>query len=135
MVGGLPLGRKAQEMDNLSVLCALRQSCVMLTPDTPLTEALEVGKSAGPIHSNELASYPALPVLPTSLGLYRIYETYGLTFRAKVEWCGFQVMDEAEETVALVLDADGALIGVLTKASVVEAIAASKTASATSIPQ
>ncbi len=44
-------------------------------------------------------------------------------------------MDEAEETVALVLDADGALIGVLTKASVVEAIAASKTASATSISQ
>ena len=69
MVGGLPLGRKAQEMDNLSVLCALRQSCVMLTPDTPLTEALEVGKSTRPIHPNELALHTALPVLPTSLSV------------------------------------------------------------------
>ena len=42
VVGGLSLGQKAQEMDNLSVLCALRQSCVMLTPETSLTEALEV---------------------------------------------------------------------------------------------
>ena len=132
MVGGLPLGRKAQEMDNLSVLCALRQSCVMLTPETPLTEALEVGKSTGPSHSDELALYTALPVLPSSLGFYPFLR---LTFRANLKWCGFQVMDEAEETVALVLDADGALIGVLTKASVVEAIAASKTASAASISQ
>lgn len=42
VIGGLSLSRKAQEMDNLSVLCALRQSCVMLTPETSLTEALEV---------------------------------------------------------------------------------------------
>ena len=69
MVGGLPLGRKAQEMDNLSVLCALRQSCVMLTPDTPLTEALEVDRSTGPIHPNELALHTALPVLATSLSV------------------------------------------------------------------
>ena len=45
VVGGLSLGRKAQEMDNLSVLCALRQSCVMLTPETSLTEALEVRRA------------------------------------------------------------------------------------------
>ena len=70
MVGGLSLGRKAQEMDNLSVLCALRQSCVMLTPDTPLTEALEVGNITWPSHSNELALNTALPILPASLGLY-----------------------------------------------------------------
>ncbi len=46
-----------------------------------------------------------------------------------------QVMDEAEETVALVLDADGALIGVLTKASVVEAISASKATDIISMSQ
>ena len=46
-----------------------------------------------------------------------------------------QVMDEAEETVALVLDADGALIGVLTKASVVEAISASKATDIMSMSQ
>lgn len=45
VVGGLSLSRKAQEMDNLSVLCALRQSCVMLTPETSLTEALEVRRA------------------------------------------------------------------------------------------
>ena len=43
-------------------------------------------------------------------------------------------MDEAEETVALVLDADGAFVGVLTKASVIEAIAASRTVGAASTP-
>ena len=43
VVGGLSLSKKAQELDNLSVLCALRQSCVMLTPETSLVEALEVG--------------------------------------------------------------------------------------------
>lgn len=42
VIGALPLSKKAQEMDNLSVLCALRQSCVMLTPETSLVEALEV---------------------------------------------------------------------------------------------
>lgn len=50
-MGGLPLSKKAQEMNNLSVLCALRQSCVMLTPDTSLVEALEVShlsRSAAP---------------------------------------------------------------------------------------
>lgn len=41
-MGGLSLSKKAQELDNLSVLCALRQSCVMLTPETSLVEALEV---------------------------------------------------------------------------------------------
>jgi len=46
-----------------------------------------------------------------------------------------QVMDEAEETVALVLDGDGALIGVLTKASVVEAISASKATDIISMSQ
>ena len=46
-----------------------------------------------------------------------------------------QVLDEAEETVALVLDADGALIGVLTKASVVEAISASKATDIASMSQ
>ena len=45
-MGGLPLSKKAQEMDNLSVLCALRQSCVMLTPETSLVEALEASHSA-----------------------------------------------------------------------------------------
>ena len=46
-----------------------------------------------------------------------------------------QVMDEAEETVALVLDADGSLIGVLTKTSVVEAITASKATDAMQLSQ
>ena len=47
--------------------------------------------------------------------------------------CLTQVMDEAEETVALVLNDDGALIGVLTKASVVEAITASRAADVVSL--
>ena len=42
VIGLLPFSGKKQEMDNLSVLCAVRQSCVMLTPDTSLAEALEV---------------------------------------------------------------------------------------------
>ncbi len=44
-------------------------------------------------------------------------------------------MDEAEETVALVLDADGSLIGVLTKASVVEAISASRATDAVQLSE
>lgn len=46
-----------------------------------------------------------------------------------------QVMDEAEETVALVLDDNGGLIGVLTKSSVVEAISASKATDIASMSQ
>ncbi len=48
---------------------------------------------------------------------------------------GVQVMDEAEETVALVLDDNGGLIGVLTKASVVAAISASKATDIASMSQ
>ncbi|CAL8467610.1 g7148 [Coccomyxa elongata] len=72
LVGSLPLRAKDRQVEDLTVLCALRQACVMLTPDTSLREAL-------------------------------------------------QVMDEAGESVAMVLDDSGSIIGVLTRASVVEA--------------
>ncbi|EIE24595.1 Clc chloride channel [Coccomyxa subellipsoidea C-169] len=72
LVGSLPIRPKDRQVDDLTVLCALRQACVMLTPDTSLSEAL-------------------------------------------------QVMDEAGESVAMVLDDGGSIIGVLTRASVEEA--------------
>ncbi|BDA42741.1 probable H(+)/Cl(-) exchange transporter ClcA [Coccomyxa sp. Obi] len=72
LVGSLPMRPKDRQVEDLTVLCALRQACVMLTPETSLGEAL-------------------------------------------------QVMDEAGESVAMVLDDTGSIIGVLTRASVVEA--------------
>ncbi len=42
LVGSLPLRAKDRQVEDLTVLCALRQACVMLTPDTSLGEALQV---------------------------------------------------------------------------------------------
>ncbi len=42
LVGSLPIRPKDRQVDDLTVLCALRQACVMLTPDTSLSEALQV---------------------------------------------------------------------------------------------
>ena len=44
LVGSLPLRAKDREVEDLTVLCALRQACVMLTPDTSLGEALQVSQ-------------------------------------------------------------------------------------------
>lgn len=41
LVGSLPIRPKDRSVEDLTVLCALRQACVMLTPDTSLSEALE----------------------------------------------------------------------------------------------
>lgn len=45
LVGSLAVAGKREQVEDLTVLCALRQSCVMLTPDTSLTEALQVRTS------------------------------------------------------------------------------------------
>lgn len=42
LVGSLPMRPKDRQVEDLTVLCALRQACVMLTPETSLGEALQV---------------------------------------------------------------------------------------------
>ena len=42
LVGSLQILPKDKQVEDLTVLCALRQACVMLTPDTSLSEALQV---------------------------------------------------------------------------------------------
>lgn len=42
LVGSLQVLPKDKQVEDLTVLCALRQACVMLTPDTSLSEALQV---------------------------------------------------------------------------------------------
>ena len=41
-IGNLPLAGRQDEVEDLTVLCALRQACVMLPIETTLAEALEV---------------------------------------------------------------------------------------------
>jgi hypothetical protein len=42
VVGSLTVTAEKQQVEDLTVLCALQQSCVMLAPDTSLAEALQV---------------------------------------------------------------------------------------------
>ena len=134
--GACPSRGRRAEVEDLTVLCALRQACVVLPSDASLSEALEVRpitlgfSPCGRCHYT--AMHSAMPAAAShgnkgcskGTGCALIRGRHSVTC-ADV-FGRLQAMDEAGESAALVTDEAGSIVGLLTRASVSEALSAAK---------